>query len=90
MISDTVKGVIINCVFMEKGKPFYIVIKDNDTKEFNLVGPVADDTLYVNKIVAEQKKGRNITCDTSHDKEGAITTFIDYGYKYVPEKAIIG
>lgn len=75
---------------MKKQEPFYVILKDNDTKEFNLVGPVTDDTPYIDRIVEEQKKGRNVTCDTSVDKEGAIATFTEYGFKYAPEKKIIG
>lgn len=74
---------------MKKGESFYMVIKDDDTKEFTFAGPITDDTLYINKIVEEQKKGRKITCDTTQDKDGAIVTFTDYGYKYAPEKTII-
>jgi hypothetical protein len=75
--------------FMKKIEQFYLVIKDNDTKEFNVAGPMLNDTGYTNMIVEEQKKGRNVTCASTNDVEGSITTFVDSGYKYVPEKRLL-
>lgn len=75
---------------MKRSELFFVIIKDDDEMEFNLVGPVVDDTPYIKRIVEEQKKGRKVVCDTSKDKESAIITFIGYGYKYVPERDILG
>jgi hypothetical protein len=74
---------------MKKGEQFYLVIKDNDTKEFNIAGPMLNDTAYINMVIEEQRKGRNVTCTSTDDMEGSIATFVDFGYKYVPEKRLL-
>ena len=43
-------------------KPFYLVLVDHDSKMFNVIGPIVDDTKWNNKIVELQYTGRNINC----------------------------
>ena len=42
--------------------PFYLVIVDSDRKCFNVVGPMDDDTDWINRVVALQGSGRSVRC----------------------------
>lgn len=43
-------------------KTYYFIVKNNDTHEFNVFGPVADDTTYTNTVVELQKAGEPVNC----------------------------
>ena len=45
-------------------KTYYFIVKNNDTKQFNVFGPVADDTAYTNTVADLQRSGEPISCFT--------------------------
>ena len=50
-------------------KPFYLFIVDHDNKVFTKIGPMNDDTSWISRVVAMQKKGRNINCFNVNTKD---------------------
>lgn len=49
---------------MKKTKSWWVLIKDDDRSQFNVLGPVYDDTNVTLRVVEEQDKGRAIRCET--------------------------
>lgn len=45
-------------------KTYYFIVKNNDTKQFNVFGPVADDTAYTNTVADLQRSCEPISCFT--------------------------
>lgn len=45
-------------------KTYYFIVKNNDTHEFNIFGPVTDDTMYTNTVAKLQKAGEPVNCFT--------------------------
>lgn len=45
-------------------KTFLLVIKDDDARVFSVEGPMLDDTPWINRVVAAQKSGRSVRCET--------------------------
>lgn len=45
-------------------KEFLLVIKDDDAKVFSVEGPMLDDTPWIDRVVAAQKSGRSVRCET--------------------------
>lgn len=45
-------------------KTYYFIDKNNDTRQFNVFGPVADDTAYTNTVADLQRSGEPISCFT--------------------------
>lgn len=43
-------------------KTYYFIVKNNDTHEFNIFGPVTDDTMYTNTVAKLQKAGEPVNC----------------------------
>lgn len=41
-------------------KTYYFIVKNNDTHEFNIFGPVTDDTMYTNTVAKLQKAGEPV------------------------------
>ena len=68
-----------------KIEPFYLFIVDHEKKIFTKVGPMSDDTTWSDRVVAMQKKGRNINCFNVNAKniESSIQEYeIQMNYKY--------
>ena len=45
-------------------QPFYLIITDRDKNRFNVVGPMTDDTEWINKVSHCQDEGRKVNCQT--------------------------
>lgn len=73
----------------KNNEQFYLAILDHDNMEFNVIGPMIDDTLETNQVVEEQKKGRKLTCSSANDLDGTVEHFKKEGYTYAPDKKII-
>lgn len=43
---------------------FWIVVKDEDNKTFNVLGPRSDDTAVTKAVYEARKTGRNVNCHT--------------------------
>lgn len=43
-------------------REFYLIIADEQRKEFNIVGPMSDDSLWNKKITELQESGRKMRC----------------------------
>jgi len=75
-----------------KIEPFYLVLVDHDSKMFNVIGPIVDDTKWNNKIVELQHTGRNINCFDVPGSESVNDTINSYsrqtGYSFSQELII--
>ena len=80
---------------MGRRKPRYFLLAyyDRDAKTFNVGNPITDDTLVVERTVALQKLGRNVSISTISKPETDINKVPDpkdyinsgpSGYKYDP------
>lgn len=66
---------------MPSSRAFYVIFKDDDKKEFNILGPMSDDTQITDKTVAAQKAGQNVNVDIQPiDK--LIKMVSVHGYSY--------
>lgn len=69
-----------------KKEPFYLFIVDHDKKEFIEVGPMKDDTAWINRVMEANKQGRNINC-SSFITKNISKSIEDYkqqmNYKYI-------
>lgn len=74
---------------MGNDKQFFIVIIDEDKKTFTVKGLMSDDTSETNKTAEEQKKGRNVRCYSTGDKQGAIDMHTKEGLVYNPDDDIL-
>ena len=43
--------------------PFYVIIRDNDKKVFNIEGPLISDEFWNETVSQAQRKGCDINCD---------------------------
>jgi hypothetical protein len=75
-----------------KFKQMFVIVADRDKKQFNVLGPVIDDTQITNKVCEAQTTGRNIMCNATDEfntKESIIKTYAEQtGYNYVKELII--
>lgn len=46
-------------------REFLLVLVDEDNKNFNIVGPMTDDTGWINRILELQNTGRAVKCFTA-------------------------
>jgi hypothetical protein len=44
--------------------PFFLVLKDEDRDLFTVVGPMTDDTPWINRVCQAQDQGRQVRCFT--------------------------
>jgi hypothetical protein len=68
-----------------KIEPFLLVIVDDDRHTFSVVGPMMDDTGYIDRVSAAQAKGREVLCHSpgrSQTREQIIDYFQKSGLKY--------
>lgn len=66
-------------------EPFYLFVVDHDNKIFTKFGPMNDDSLWNDRVVSMQKRGRNINCFNvdSRNIEMSIREYeIQMGYRY--------
>lgn len=42
--------------------PFFLVVLDRTKRQFAVVGPMTDDTVWVERVVAAQREGREVNC----------------------------
>lgn len=67
---------------------FFLIIADHDKRQFMVVGPVLDDRPWNIRVVAEQRRGRDLTC--SSEQAGPHHTLIGEhpnlpGYHYIEQ-----
>jgi len=74
---------------MRKIEPFFLVIIDEDKKEFTVEGLMTDDTYQTNKVADEQEKGRQVRCYVTDEKEEVVSEMHGKGYKYLPRGGVI-
>lgn len=71
---------------MNETKQYFILIKDNKTKKFNIIGPTPFEDRFTNKVSNMQKEGYPYTMDAveieRNTKEEIIEQFITEGYTY--------
>ncbi len=46
-------------------EPFLLVLKDQDRKIFTVVGPMNDDTPWIDRVSRAQAQKREVTCYTA-------------------------
>jgi hypothetical protein len=67
-----------------KSKDFWLIIKDDDRKEFVIEGLMADDNPWNKAVCEAQKQGRKVMCSSSsieQPKEYLKRTCLSRGYK---------
>jgi uncharacterized OB-fold protein len=73
-------------------KPFYLIVVDEDQRLFNVIGPMADDRPWNDRVVNAQKTGRLVRCFTPPDgqtRDQLITSGQhDLGLTYTDELII--
>jgi hypothetical protein len=52
-------------------RQFVLIVVDHDTREFNVLGPMVDDTSQTNAVWEAQRSGRNVNCFTSGNETNA-------------------
>jgi hypothetical protein len=76
-----------------KPRYFLLAYYDDDTKTFNVTGPIIDDTVVTERTVELQKSGRNVRISTASNIETDINKVPNprecihlgpRGYKYDP------
>jgi hypothetical protein len=70
------------------GGPWWLISKNFDTKQFSVIGPIDDDSEYINKASNIQKRGIDFRTETvpasKQSKEELIQYFKDtFGMKFV-------
>ena len=63
---------------------FWLTIKDDDRKEFSVVGPLVDDTSWTEAVFRAQEGGRKVRCSSSpfeQSKEYIRRYWLEQGYK---------
>jgi hypothetical protein len=74
---------------MKKIEPFFLVIIDEDKKEFAVEGPTTDDSSQTRKVAIEQERGREVRCYSTGVREDTVNEMIAKGYKYLSQGGII-
>lgn len=70
---------------------FYLIISDHDHRRFTVEGPMYDDRPWNIRVVAAQRRGRDVTCSpwqTIDHYSVADETFSSCGYQY-SEKSLL-
>lgn len=63
----------------------FLLLVDHDTRRFNVIGPVADDSDWNARVVEAQRAGRRVNCSTSESQseQDIVDSYTaDYGYTY--------
>ncbi len=45
-------------------EPFFLILRDEDKKKFNIVGPMTDDSDYAQRTMELQEQGRDVRCQS--------------------------
>jgi hypothetical protein len=45
-------------------EPFFLILRDQDRKKFNIVGPITDDSDYAQRTAELQEEGRDVRCQS--------------------------
>ena len=73
-------------------KTFYLFLVDDDNKIFSVEGPMSDDTGWIERVVKEKDKGRNVKCFTpseTYPLEYSIKSYIEQtGYRCSEDSVI--
>jgi hypothetical protein len=56
---------------------WWLIEKDSDRKIFTVIGPIFDDTKYIEKSCLVQRQGKNITISTVDSKKNTKPKLID-------------
>ncbi len=43
---------------------FFLILRDQDKKKFNIVGPMTDDSDYAQRTTELQEEGRDVRCQS--------------------------
>jgi hypothetical protein len=49
-------------------RQFLLIVVDRDTREFNVLGPMVDDTALTNAVCDAQRTGRSVNCFSEHNE----------------------
>lgn len=67
-------------------KAFYLVVKDEDKKIFNLVGPMTDDSVWNERASVARSAGRQVTCFSTISSSPETLELLEFakrtGFKY--------
>jgi hypothetical protein len=65
---------------------WWLIEKDADKKIFTVIGPISDDTKFIEKTCSLRKQGRNILIETVDIEKNSKSEVIEYfrkWYEYV-------
>ncbi len=48
----------------KRAEPFFLILRDQDKKKFNIVGPMTDDSDYAQRTLELQEQGRDVRCQS--------------------------
>lgn len=48
----------------KRAEQFFLILRDQDKKKFNIVGPMTDDSDYAERTAELQEQGRDVRCQT--------------------------
>ena len=48
----------------KRPEPFFLILRDEDKKKFNIVGPMTDDSDYAQRTAELQEGGRDVRCQS--------------------------
>jgi len=49
-------------------EPFWFIVKDDERREFSVVGPITDDSGWTERVARAQDAGRRVRCETGHQR----------------------
>lgn len=59
-------------------KAFYVALYDDESRVFELRGPMADDTALTNRVYEAQQRGRKVRCSTTSATASEIASTTGY------------
>lgn len=75
-----------------KIESFFIVVADAETRLFNVLGPMTDDTSITHRVAILQDQGRKVNCytaGTGQSREQIIESSIKfYGFAYTDDRIV--
>lgn len=70
-------------------EPFFLVVIDNDRREFSVEGPMTDDTLWIAAVCRAQNGGRQVNCHDTRSSRNDVVSHFGRSYKEVPSGSIV-
>ena len=70
-------------------EPFYLFLVDDDRKIFNVIGPISDDRVWIDRCAEAQRSGRTVRCFSAPAQQPEHVVASQYvrqlGYQHVQQ-----